>query len=81
MPRRRPDAIDRAIGANIQYWRIARGLTLLQLGAALGVSYQQIQKYERGASSLYVSRLPELARVLRVSVSQLMQGVAMAADG
>lgn len=72
VPRRAADDIDRAIGRNIRFHRILRGLTQAELGIALGVSYQQVQKYEQGASAIAVSRLADIARVLGVPLADFI---------
>ena len=54
------DPLNVVIGANMRRLRLARGITLEVLGAAIGKTYQQVQKYERGvsgASAAYLGRL------------------------
>jgi len=58
--------VDAAIGERIRRRRVELGLTQDQLAGRLGVSYQQIQKYERGANRISASRLYALARRLDV---------------
>jgi len=58
--------VDAAIGERIRRRRVEFGLTQEQLACQLGLSYQQIQKYERGANSISASRLYALARRLDV---------------
>jgi transcriptional regulator with XRE-family HTH domain len=59
--------VDRAIGERIRRRRVELGLTQEQLARRLGLSYQQIQKYERGANRISASRLYALA--LRLDVA------------
>ncbi|MFP4271372.1 MAG: helix-turn-helix domain-containing protein [Alphaproteobacteria bacterium] len=59
--------VDAAIGERIRARRVELGLTQDQLAGRLGVSYQQIQKYERGANGISASRLYALARRLDVA--------------
>jgi transcriptional regulator with XRE-family HTH domain len=66
------DALDREIGARLRHVRKVRGLSQTELGAAIGVSFQQIQKYEHGANRLSTSALILLARALDVSPSSLL---------
>jgi transcriptional regulator with XRE-family HTH domain len=47
--RKRPSSIDVAVGRNVRIWRMARGLSQAQLGRRLGVTFQQVQKYETGS--------------------------------
>lgn len=59
--------IDRLVGDRIRRRRILMGLTQDQLGEALGISYQQIQKYETGANRVSAGRLYLIAQRLEVS--------------
>lgn len=61
--------IDVHVGKRLQQRRALLGMSQTVLGKALGITFQQIQKYERGANRLGASKLYELARVLRVPVS------------
>lgn len=72
------DALDREIGARIRHVRMMRGLTQKDLGEALGVSFQQIQKYERGMNRVSTSALILLARALDVSPDALIRDDAPA---
>ena len=60
------EAVDAALGARLRMRRTRLRLTQAELGRALGVSYQQIQKYESGANRLRGSALIAACRVLRV---------------
>jgi transcriptional regulator with XRE-family HTH domain len=71
-----PEEINVCIGQRVRALRQARGLTLQQLGDALGVRAQQIQKYEVAKNSMTVSRLVEFANCLRVSPSTLLAELA-----
>lgn len=64
MPKIHAEAIDRLIGARIRERRRELGLTLVQLGALIGVAHQQLQKYERGTNQISVGRLLKLANAL-----------------
>jgi transcriptional regulator with XRE-family HTH domain len=55
---------DRRIGAKITALRKAQGLSQTQLGAALGVTFQQIQKYEKGQNRIAANRLRDIASAL-----------------
>ncbi|MGN7125221.1 helix-turn-helix domain-containing protein [Methylorubrum thiocyanatum] len=60
---------DRLVGERIVALRKARGLSQAALGAAVGVTFQQVQKYERGTNRVGAGRLQEIARLLEVPVS------------
>ena len=69
-PRRpRADALDALVGKRVRERRLALGLTVQELAAALGVPYQQLHKYETGANRLSAGRLFLLAEALRVEVA------------
>lgn len=63
-----PASLDQRIGERIRLRRTELGLTQDQLAAALGVSYQQIQKYENGANRISAARLWQIGRRLEVPV-------------
>lgn len=63
--------IDGIIGKNIRLQRVLRGWNQARLGAELGVSFQQIQKYERGVDSLKPSRLKLLAELFGCTIHDL----------
>jgi len=60
--------------------RIARGMSQQQLAKGLGVTFQQVQKYERGANRIGAGRLVRIAQILEVPVTALLEGTAAEAD-
>jgi transcriptional regulator with XRE-family HTH domain len=60
---------DRQIGELIRAQRLAKGLTQAQLGIQLGVTYQQIQKYEAGTNRVGAGRLAKIAELLNVPIT------------
>ena len=66
---RAPDDIDAFVGGRIAMRRAALGLSRAALGERLGVSFQQVQKYEQGANRVSASRLHAISSVLGASVS------------
>ena len=64
-----PNPIDVRVGTRLRLRRNMLGLSQERLGEAIGVTFQQVQKYERGANRIGASRLHELSRVLDVPVS------------
>jgi transcriptional regulator with XRE-family HTH domain len=60
---------DRKIGALIRKHRVAKGETQMALAAQLGITYQQMQKYERGVTRVSASRLYDIAQALNVPVA------------
>jgi transcriptional regulator with XRE-family HTH domain len=69
MPNRRANAADVAIGARVRQRRKELGLTQEKLGEALGITFQQVQKYEKGVNRIGGSRLSQISKVLDVKVS------------
>lgn len=69
--------INRKIGERLLELRQARGLTLVAVAKRLGISYQQVQKYERGNSSLPVHRLHEFAQVYEVAPAEFFRDLPM----
>jgi transcriptional regulator with XRE-family HTH domain len=65
----RPNPIDVHVGSRVRLRRNMLGLSQEKLGDAIGLTFQQVQKYERGANRIGASRLHELSRVLDVPVS------------
>ena len=61
--------LDRHVGRRVRLRRTLLGLTQQELGEQIGVTFQQIQKYERGTNRISASRLWEISRVLKVPVS------------
>jgi transcriptional regulator with XRE-family HTH domain len=70
-----PHRLDIAIGQRIRERRRALGLSQQGLGEALGISFQQVQKYERGANRISFSRLAETAAALSCRLSDLAEGL------
>ena len=67
-----PDPIDVEVGQTLRQARVARGYSQTELGEALGISFQQVQKYERGANRLSASRLVRAARFLEIRSADLL---------
>ncbi len=64
----KPSPVDVHVGARVRIRRTLLGLSQTRLGDALGVTFQQVQKYERGTNRMGSSRLYDLARVLDVPI-------------
>ncbi|MGA0604763.1 helix-turn-helix domain-containing protein [Phenylobacterium sp. VNQ135] len=65
------DPVDIAVGARIRLLRKLKGLSQQALAEAAGVTFQQIQKYERGANRVSASMLARIAKTLNVPVSEM----------
>src|SRR5579863_6558240 len=69
-----PNPIDKHVGARVRMRRLILGMSQGKLGEALDVTFQQIQKYEKGANRIGASRLQQLARVLDVAPAFFFEG-------
>jgi transcriptional regulator with XRE-family HTH domain len=72
-PNGKPNPIDVHVGARVRLRRTLLGMSQEKLGDAIGLTFQQVQKYERGANRVGASRLYDLARVLDVPVSYFFE--------
>ncbi len=68
-PRPRANAIDGHVGSRVRTRRTLLGLNQSQLGDALGITFQQVQKYEKGSNRISASRLYQISKILDVPVS------------
>jgi transcriptional regulator with XRE-family HTH domain len=75
MQDRSPDELDMALGQSIRLRRLDNRLSQTQLAEAIGVSFQQVQKYERGANRVSFSMMVRIARALGCRVSDLVADV------
>lgn len=74
---RSPTRIDQLVGANVRRLRQERGDTLTGLAAALGISHQQLQKYETGENRLSAGMAYQIAQALSVSIAAVFDGAAV----
>ena len=71
MAKKSPNRIDKHVGNRIKMRRLLLGMSQEKLGNALGLTFQQVQKYEMGANRIGASRLHHIANILQVSVTFL----------
>ena len=72
-PSGKPNPIDVHVGARVRLRRTLLGMSQEKLGDALGLTFQQVQKYERGANRIGASRLFDLSRVLETPISYFFE--------
>jgi transcriptional regulator with XRE-family HTH domain len=65
--------VDRLVGENVRRFRKARGMTLAELSLGLGISHQQLQKYETGMNRLSAGIIMDVAKRLDVSLAELFE--------
>src|SRR3954447_10743061 len=73
MSTKMPDPLDVMVGAKIRIFRIYRGASQADLAEEIGVTFQQIEKYEKGLNRVGASRLLRIASALGVSMGELFQ--------
>jgi transcriptional regulator with XRE-family HTH domain len=73
MAARKSGPLDAMVGAKIRMFRINHGMSQTALAERIGVSFQQVQKYEKGANRVGASRLSQIASVLGISVGDLFE--------
>jgi transcriptional regulator with XRE-family HTH domain len=69
-----PNPIDRHVGSRVRMRRILLGMSQEKLGEALGLTFQQIQKYEKGTNRIGASRLQQISRTLNVPPAFFFDG-------
>ncbi|WP_374307751.1 helix-turn-helix domain-containing protein [Methylocella sp.] len=69
-----PNPIDRHVGSRVRMRRVILGMSQEKLGEALGLTFQQVQKYEKGANRIGASRLQQISRTLDVPPAFFFEG-------
>ena len=79
--KRQPNSADSQIGESIRAYRLAAGMSQGDLAKRLGVSFQQVQKYEKGTNRVGAGRLPQIADMFGVPIGALFKGSMDASFG
>jgi transcriptional regulator with XRE-family HTH domain len=74
MPRRKSDQLDAMVGAKVRVFRINRGISQTTLAEQLGVTFQQVQKYEKGTNRVGSGRLLKISGILGVKITDFFEG-------
>ena len=74
MSTKAPNPVDKYVGSRVRMRRIMLGMSQEKLGEALGLTFQQVQKYEKGTNRVGASRLQQISEILQVPVSFLFEG-------
>ena len=69
-----PNPTDKHVGARVRMRRMMLGMSQEKLGDALGLTFQQVQKYEKGANRIGASRLQQISHILQVPVAFFFEG-------
>ena len=81
VPPKPPNPIDVHVGERIGMARTERKISRITLGEAIGLTDQQIQKYEKGTNRIGASRLQQICAVLEIPVSFLFEGASVSSPG
>jgi transcriptional regulator with XRE-family HTH domain len=73
-----PNPTDKHVGSRVRMRRMMLGMSQEKLGDALGLTFQQVQKYEKGTNRIGASRLQQIAQILQVPVSFFFEGAPSA---
>ena len=77
--RRQPSLVDKHVGTRLRAARLEAGKSQTEVAEALGVAFQQVQKYEKGTNRISAGRLYELSRLFDVPVQSFFDGLGRAA--
>lgn len=74
MAKKAPNPIDKHVGSRVRMRRMMLNMSQEKLGDALALTFQQVQKYEKGTNRIGASRLQQIAHILQVPVSFFFEG-------
>jgi transcriptional regulator with XRE-family HTH domain len=69
-----PNPVDKHVGSRVRMRRMMLGMSQEKLGNALGLTFQQVQKYEKGTNRIGASRLQQIAHIVQVPVAFFFEG-------
>ena len=81
VPKKQANPIDTQVGNRVRIRRMLIGMSQEKLGDLLGLTFQQVQKYEKGVNRIGAGRLYEIARILGVPIDFFYEGVPGAEGG
>ncbi|HEY8565078.1 MAG TPA: helix-turn-helix transcriptional regulator [Beijerinckiaceae bacterium] len=76
-----PNPIDKHVGARLRMRRMLVGMSQEKLGQAVGITFQQVQKYEKGTNRVSASRMHQIGQVLGVPVEFFYEGASALGSG
>ena len=74
LAKKAPNPTDKYVGSRVRMRRMMLGMSQEKLGDSLGLTFQQVQKYEKGTNRIGASRLQQISQILQVSVSFFFEG-------
>jgi transcriptional regulator with XRE-family HTH domain len=81
LKKRSPNAADTEVGESIRAHRLIAGMSQTDLANKLGVSFQQVQKYEKGVNRVGAGRLPQIAEIFNIPIGSLFSDHAETSSG
>src|SRR3974377_386613 len=81
MVKKTPNPIDKHVGSRVRRRRMMRNMSQEKRGDALGLTFQQVQKYEKGTNRIGASRLQQISQILQVPVAFFFEGAPHLPEG
>ena len=81
MAKKAPNPVDKHVGSRVRMRRMMLAMSQEKLGDALGLTFQQVQKYEKGTNRIGASRLQQISIILQVPVAFFFEGAPDLSDG
>ena len=81
MTKKAPNPIDKHVGSRVRMRRMMLGMSQEKLGDALALTFQQVQKYEKGTNRIGASRLQQISQILQVPVAFFFEGAPHLSGG
>ena len=81
MTKKAPNPIDKHVGSRVRMRRMMLGMSQEKLGDALALTFQQVQKYEKGTNRIGASRLQQISNILQVPVAFFFEGAPHLGEG
>ncbi len=81
MTKKAPNPIDKHVGSRVRMRRMMLGMSQEKLGDALALTFQQVQKYEKGTNRIGASRLQQISQILQVPVAFFFEGAPHLNEG
>jgi len=81
MTKKAPNPIDKHVGSRVRMRRMMLGMSQEKLGDALALTFQQVQKYEKGTNRIGASRLQQISQILQVPVAFFFEGAPLLPEG
>jgi transcriptional regulator with XRE-family HTH domain len=80
MVKKSPNPTDKHVGSRVRMRRMMLGMSQEKLGDALDLTFQQVQKYEKGTNRIGASRLQQISQILQVPVSFFFEGAPLGSE-